>query len=250
MSDLDAKHYRKNSAFQFGVAQDAISLHTFLPHQKILDIGCGDGRLTAQLAEIVLEGAVHGIDPSPAMISLAKETTRENLSYSVASAESDHGLEAYDLITAFSCLHWVRESELAFQKMREALVPGGRLLFVTYPKESPYYVMIHEVLQREKWRDYALKSDSFNMMSLADYQSFSSQFNVLHEECVDEFAPYISLEDYKAYVRGWLGCLVDIPSPLDDEFLEEVAQHAVASFKGNEMGFKAPYKRLTAYLEK
>ncbi|MGC9517062.1 MAG: class I SAM-dependent methyltransferase [Methanomicrobiales archaeon] len=43
-------------------------------HERILDIGCGDGRITAEIASKISEGCVLGIDNSIEMIKLAKES--------------------------------------------------------------------------------------------------------------------------------------------------------------------------------
>ncbi len=134
--DLSAKHYRAHSILQFSLAEDLFELHKFRSDENILDIGCGDGRLTTKLAQKVPHGRVDGKDPSLSMISLAKETFPNaeypNLSFSTGAAESFQSDRLYDLITAFSCLHWVRGQGDAFAHMTKFLKKNGKLLALTF----------------------------------------------------------------------------------------------------------------------
>ena len=90
-TDLNATHYRKNSKLQMGLAQELLSDLKFDPAAKVLDVGCGDGRITAEIAQQVLKGKVIGIDASSSMIDLGKATypasDYKNLQFHLAKAE-------------------------------------------------------------------------------------------------------------------------------------------------------------------
>ncbi|MBS0626984.1 MAG: class I SAM-dependent methyltransferase, partial [Verrucomicrobia bacterium] len=69
--DLDAGHYIRHSSLQNGLAKDILSTYRIDSHASILDVGCGDGRITAELARHAIHGKVLGIDASPGMIEFA-----------------------------------------------------------------------------------------------------------------------------------------------------------------------------------
>ena len=66
--EFDAKRYERSSSHQQDWGQRLIGELHLTGSERILDLGCGDGRLTAQLAERVSQGHVLGIDVSRNMI--------------------------------------------------------------------------------------------------------------------------------------------------------------------------------------
>jgi trans-aconitate methyltransferase len=70
----DADDYARNSRGQFGWALSVIERLRPAPDAHVLDIGCGDGKVTMELARRVPRGSVIGVDSSPAMIELAQST--------------------------------------------------------------------------------------------------------------------------------------------------------------------------------
>ena len=95
--------------------------------EQILDIGCGDGRLTAQLAERVPGGSVLGIDASSAMIDGARKHERANLSFTVIDAAQLPFVEQFDLIFSNAALHWLDDHRSLLSLMERALKPGGKV---------------------------------------------------------------------------------------------------------------------------
>ena len=68
MSTLDPQYYEEHSTFQKTVAHEIIRMFPPNKTDHILDIGCGDGYLSAQLAKLAPMGRVFGVDPSKEMI--------------------------------------------------------------------------------------------------------------------------------------------------------------------------------------
>lgn len=135
--NLDAEHYRSNSQIQLDLAHRAIALYSFAGNESILDVGCGDGRLTAYLSHKT-SAQVVGIDPSMSMISLATKSFGKkfykNLDFRLGTAE-ECTPGKYDLVTAFNCLHWVRDIKRSFVRIYNSLNDRGCFLFHTFPKE-------------------------------------------------------------------------------------------------------------------
>src|ERR1700694_5425730 len=81
----DANKYSTNSAVQYRIAMVVLAEHAFRGDEAVLDLGCGDGKITHQLALRVPTGRVVGIDSSESMIRFAKEThaVQANLSFAL-----------------------------------------------------------------------------------------------------------------------------------------------------------------------
>ena len=95
----------------------------------ILDLGCGTGELSADLAELVEpEGKVIGVDPDNERIQLAKETHNqiENLSFVEGSAINFPGIgaEVYSIVFSNYVLHWMGNKQQVFNNMCESLKSG------------------------------------------------------------------------------------------------------------------------------
>lgn len=256
-ADIDAQHYKENSSVQFRLAEDILGLHQFRSDEDILDVGCGDGKLTVKLSEKVPHGCVDGIDPSPAMVQLAAETHPlnkfSNLHFQIGSAENFQADKKYDLITVFSCLHWVRGQEHAIKHMTKALKDHGKLLMLTFPKESSYWRVLEEVIYRPKWQKYAGSSACQHWVSSEEYKRIAHDLKLkeIYLHTSHENASYQDKNHFKEYVKGWLPCLISIPENLHEDFLDDLAIHAEDKY--GEVGkteFSIPYDKIVMYLEK
>ena len=72
MADWDGARYESVNALQQWVAQQALAGIVLDGDEQLLDVGCGDGRITAGLAARLPRGRALGIDPSPGMIAAAR----------------------------------------------------------------------------------------------------------------------------------------------------------------------------------
>lgn len=95
------------------------------PSEFILDLGCGTGALTQQIAD--RRATVLGIDSAASMIAQAQQNY-PNLRFEVADATDLPFVEQFDAIFSNAVLHWVKPPEAAIARMWQALKPGGRLV--------------------------------------------------------------------------------------------------------------------------
>ncbi|MDH3520667.1 MAG: class I SAM-dependent methyltransferase [Myxococcales bacterium] len=106
--------------------------------ERILDVGCGTGQSTLQLAERVgARGAVLGIDVSHVMLARARERAAQGDFAQVRFTNADaqtHRFEprAFDLVYSRFGVMFFADPRAAFSNLREALAPGGRLAFVCW----------------------------------------------------------------------------------------------------------------------
>ncbi|MGZ8803262.1 MAG: class I SAM-dependent methyltransferase [Mycobacterium sp.] len=123
------------SELQRTMAAESLSLIALDGDEHLLDIGCGDGYVTAQIADRLPGGTILGVDPSPRMIEAARQraTTATFQLGEVCSLTFD---AEFDVVTSFNALHWVHDQPEAYRHIANTLRPGGRAL-VTFVCDGP-----------------------------------------------------------------------------------------------------------------
>lgn len=110
--------------------------------EDVLDIGCGPGPTTMQIAAMVRPvGRVTGADISPTMVSVARTRARDaglgDVSFVVADAQSaDLGTDVYDAAFSRFGVMFFADPVAAFANVARALRPGGRLVFACWQDVS------------------------------------------------------------------------------------------------------------------
>lgn len=96
------------------------------PGDTVVDVGCGTGIATRQLAARGL--GVVGVDPNEAMLAAARRAGGEGITYVQTDAETlDVGLERCDAIVGGQCFHWI-DLDRALPRFRQLLRPDGRVV--------------------------------------------------------------------------------------------------------------------------
>jgi len=109
-------------------------LDALKPHMKILDVGCGPGTITADLAARVPDGEVTGIDAEPAVLEqtrgLARERGLANLEFEVGDVYAlDYPDDTFCVVHAHQVLQHLGEPVRALREMRRVCKPGGYIAF-------------------------------------------------------------------------------------------------------------------------
>ena len=121
----NANLYDDKHSFVWKMAAGVLELLAPKPGERILDVGCGTGHLTAQIAEA---GAnVLGIDRSADMIRQAKEKYPD-LRFEVMDATEISVPETHDAVFSNATLHWIKEPERVIASIAKVLHPGGRFV--------------------------------------------------------------------------------------------------------------------------
>jgi trans-aconitate methyltransferase len=119
----NAAQYALNGRFVADLAGGVIDLLDPRPGERILDLGCGDGALTAKIATI---GAnVKGVDSSPSMVAAAQALGIDAQVMSADALDFDHEFNA---VFSNAALHWMRNQDTVLAGVHRALKPGGRFV--------------------------------------------------------------------------------------------------------------------------
>lgn len=127
--EFDGEKYRLASGHQQEWGLQMLSELRLTGSEHILDLGCGDGRLTERLSRLVPEGSVLGIDASAGMIFSARVYARSNLEFRQMDIRDLDFQGQFDVIYSNAALHWVTDHRHLLRQSRLALRDGGYLLW-------------------------------------------------------------------------------------------------------------------------
>jgi trans-aconitate 2-methyltransferase len=126
--EWNAASYDRMSDPQVAMARDVMDRLDLRGDERVLDAGCGTGRVTELLLERVPNGSVVAVDGSEAMVAQARERLGDRAQV-FASDLLELTLEhPVDAVLSTATFHWVADHELLFARLHAALKPGGRLV--------------------------------------------------------------------------------------------------------------------------
>ncbi|MFI9770635.1 class I SAM-dependent methyltransferase [Streptomyces sp. NPDC052415] len=117
-------------------------LGSLRPDMRILDIGCGPGTITADLAALVPQGHVTGVDRAPGVLEQARATAAErglgNVDFAVADVHAlDFPDDTFCVVHAHQVLQHVGDPVRALREMARVTRPGGYIAV----RDSDYAAM-------------------------------------------------------------------------------------------------------------
>lgn len=211
--DFDGEKYKKASRHQKSWGNRLISELSLSGAETILDLGCGDGVLTARLASLVPDGRVLGIDASEGMIAAAKQLEGDNLSFHVMDIDEIDFDADFDVVFSNAALHWVKDHDKLLRNAHQALRPGGiiRFNFAAENNCENFEAIAHEMIsvQRFAWRFKDFEWPWYTP-SLSEYEALLGQFDF-------------------AEVRVW-GAAEDTYFANEDELVRWVEQPGIVPF--------------------
>jgi SAM-dependent methyltransferase len=121
----DAERYEGKHSYVWQFGADLIDVLAPREGERILDVGCGTGQLTAEIAG---RGAhVIGLDSSTTMLGQARQNY-PGQEFVLADATNFRFPEPFDAVFSNAALHWVKNAEAAVESIALALRPGGRFV--------------------------------------------------------------------------------------------------------------------------
>src|SRR6266545_6279476 len=131
----DPKQYHKFQAERSAPFFDLLALVEIRPDLKVVDLGCGTGELTRQLADALPNSDVTGIDSSSQMLDAARARSFSSSNPSTllrASLHFEQGDQAqltgeWDLIFSNAALHWTENHAELIPNLYQRLTPGGQI---------------------------------------------------------------------------------------------------------------------------
>jgi SAM-dependent methyltransferase len=119
----NAVTYERNARFVADLAGEVVAWLDAQPGERVLDVGCGDGALTARLAATGAE--LVGVDASPDLLGAARG---RGLDVRECDANALPFLREFDAVFSNAALHWMRDPDAVVAGIARALRPGGRFV--------------------------------------------------------------------------------------------------------------------------
>lgn len=162
MSDWDPELYNRFRAYRSEPFQWILERLELGPRERIVDLGCGSGEHTVELACRSHGGAAVGIDSSPAMIERAErlraglsKELRARVSFVLGDIRDFAADQEYSLIFSNAALHWVSDHCRIFAACFRALVPGGRIVVQMPANENETaQATIRQMACEEPWQSW------------------------------------------------------------------------------------------------
>jgi len=178
--EFDGEKYKKASSHQKEWGAKLISEFKFQGSEHILDLGCGDGAITSNLASQVPSGFVLGIDASQGMIKTAKDThNQNNLKFELLDINSITFKNEFDIIISNATLHWVKDHKQLLRNVHGALKNNGtvRFNFAADGNCSYFYMVIKGVMQLRQYVEYFKDFVwPWYMPGIKEYKALAEQF--------------------------------------------------------------------------
>lgn len=207
----------------------------FRGDESILDIGCGNGAVTAALKTKVPHGNIVGLDLAPEMLSFAKKNFHsKNLNYVLGDAKKLSFSDEFDLITSFSALHWIDDQVTVLKGIELALKPQGQAILMYNPRNKILWKALSILIQNKNWQKYFIGFvDSYNDWNVPEYRKFIEHTNleVLLIEEIERCVPNATKEWFTTLLKSWLHYLKVIPVELRDQFMNELMYQIEALFQ-------------------
>jgi trans-aconitate 2-methyltransferase len=124
--DWNAASYERMSAPLEAMGRDVLDRLALRGDERVLDAGCGTGRVTAALVERLPRGEVVAVDGSPAMVEETQRRLGDSAEVFVADL-LELEVDPVDAILSTATFHWIKDHDRLFERLLHALNPGGRL---------------------------------------------------------------------------------------------------------------------------
>ena len=205
----DAQDYEKNSAQQRLWAQELFRKLELSGNEAVLDVGCGDGKVAAEIAASVPAGRVVGIDSSGEMVALAQArflaADYPNLRFQQEDASRLPFEGEFDVVFSNATLHWLRDHRPALQGMARSLKPGGKILLQMGGEGNAAGVVdaIEELVRQPEWSPYFTSfAFPYGFYGPQEYQGWLLEAGLQPTRL--ELIPKDMFHPGKAGLTGWL----------------------------------------------
>ena len=239
----NAADYAANSVVQLSWARELIATLALRGDEHLLDVGCGDGKVTAELARAVPRGSVVGVDASPEMIAFARKTFPasefSNLKFHVADARkisfaAVSFAAGFDLVFSNAALHWVDDHAAFLRGAASVLKPGGRLVVSCGGQGNAHdvFLALRPEMRLTRWRDFFRKMPvPYFFYAPGDYEQWLPECGLKIQalKLAPKDAAYAGAEDFATWLRTtWLPFVQRVPEPLREEFIAAVTARYLA----------------------
>jgi trans-aconitate 2-methyltransferase len=194
MSDWDPDLYNRFSQYRTEPVTMMLAHLQLGPCERVIDLGCGTGEHTAELARRTREGQVIGIDSSPAMINRAlslqealRADVRERLQFKLADFRYFEAEREYTVVFSNAALQWASDHRRILSAVYRSLRENGRLaLQIPANENETAQLKMRQMATEPPWNDTlsAIRTPSDeNVLPALDYSQMLSEIGFTEVNC-------------------------------------------------------------------
>jgi trans-aconitate 2-methyltransferase len=205
MTEWNAPGYARIATLQESMAAEVLGLLVLNGNDRVLDLGCGNGKVTAEIAIRLPQGFVVGIDASSQMVAFASANfIRPNLRFETCDIRALPFQKEFDLVVSFNALHWIPDQQTALRGIHSALKRNGKAqlrLVAQGPRKSLENVL-EETCLSPRWVQYFKNfRDPYLHLTPEQYAELAGQngLRVLSLETKDHAWDFKSREAFVAF---------------------------------------------------
>jgi trans-aconitate methyltransferase len=237
----NAADYAAHSVVQQSWARELIAKLKLRGDERVLDVGCGDGKITAEIARVLPDGFVAGADASAEMIAFAQKTFPpakiSNLKFHICDARKIFAQKfggQFDLVFSNAALHWVDNHEQFLRGAADVLKSGGRLVVSCGGKGNAHdvFLALRPEMRLARWKNFFRRMPTpYFFYAPSDYEKWLPKFgfkiNTL--KLAPKDAVYDGAAGFAAWLRvTWLPYVQRAPENTREEFIRAVTERYVA----------------------
>ena len=229
----NAVDYSKSSNVQQQWARELIEKLRLMGNEKLLDIGSGDGKVTAEIAGYLPHGSVVGLDSSEAMISLAQSrySTHDfsNLQFQQGDASALTFENEFDVVFSNATLHWILDQRPVLQGIYKSLKHKGKILLQMGGRGNAADVLavFDTFKESNDWHKYFLGfAFPYGFYHVEEYRPwlYEAGFQEQRIELIPKDAIHQDRGSFEGWIRTtWLPYMQRVPEEKRDVFITRLA---------------------------
>jgi trans-aconitate methyltransferase len=244
--DWDAADYERHSAAQRQWARELIDKLDLRGDEALLDIGCGDGKVTAEIAAQLPNGFAVGMDSSEEMIGLARSrypaAAHPNLSFVLGDARSLPFHDGFNAVFSNAALHWVRDHGPVLRGIFGSTKPGARITLSMGGRGNADGILavLDDMLRLGEWapyfRDFTMP---YGFHGPEDYRVWLREAGLRprRAELVDKDIANADRAGLEGWFRTtWLPYTQRVPAERRDDFVTRVVDWYLERHPPDERG--------------
>jgi trans-aconitate methyltransferase len=242
----DAAEYARNSAAQQEWARELIGKLGLTGKESVLDLGCGDGKVTAEIAALVPGGRVVGVDSSEDMIRLSRQafpqSRHPNVRFQQGDARTLDFDREFDVIFSNATLHWVKDHSPVLKGAARSLRQGGRILFQMGGRGNGAEIFdtAAQISAAEEWRRYFENFEfPWGFYGPEEYRPWCAEagLTVRRIELLPRLMLQRGVDGLAGWIRTtWMPYTERVPPGRRDAFVQDAAERYVKAHPADAQG--------------
>ena len=216
--------YASHSSVQMSHADRLLNELQFSPGDQVLDLGCGDGKVTAKIAKRLPKGEVIGIDPSDSMLKKAKNAF-PHLCLMNGRAEDFSLSNSFDHIIAIHVMHWVKDQKKALTNIYNHLAPGGQVHLILAPSKEglPFFDALQTTIQLYA-DDFASFENPQQVYDIETYRKLlvDAGFHINELQYIYHESIHENRDHLQTWIEQWLPHGKHLQEPKRSAFFEDL----------------------------